>query len=120
MEIKLDTVDFKEVFNAAIIKTLDEEKKNALIQGALNHLTTRPDNNGYRKGKTPIEDAFEMALNQVAREKIEEFLKTDESINKTIEKLISDAVSKINGDRRENTVSKIADKIIEGLYSDKY
>lgn len=119
MEIKLDTVDFKEVFNAAIIKALDDEKKNALIQGALSHLTTKP-SNGYGKQKTPIENAFEMALNKVARDKIEEFLKTDDSVNKMIEGLIADAVKQINGEGRDKTVSKIAEKIIEGLYSERY
>ena len=49
-----------------------------------------------------------------------EFLKTDESVNKMIEGLISDAVKQINGDGRDKTVRKIAEKIIEGLYSQGY
>jgi hypothetical protein len=118
MEIKLDSINFQEVFTAAIMQSLDSDKKEQLIKGALQFLITKP-SSGYQS-KSPIQDAFEMALRAETIQVARDYLKNSEEVTKALEGLIVDAVKKITTDARDKTVDKIADKIIEGLYSDKY
>lgn len=118
MEIKLDNLNFQEVFTTAIMQTLDTEKKEQLIKGAIQYLVGVP-KDSYSK-KSPLQDAFEMALHRETLAVAQAFLRDNEEVTKAIEGLIADAVKKITVDAREKTVDKIADKIIEGLYSDKY
>ena len=119
MEIKLDDLNFQEVFNAAIIKTLDEKKKDELIKGAISYLMSEGDST-YGNDKTPLQHAFEDALQQKAREYIADFIDKDPTVKEAIIGLIKDAVVKITTDNRDKTVGNIADKIIEGLYNDRY
>ena len=118
MEIKLDDLNFQEVFSAAIMQTLDEKKKDELIKGAVQFLMSKSD--GRYSSKTPLQDAFEQALHLKAREYMANFIDTDPTIKEAIIGLIKDAVTKITTDARDKTVSKIADNIISGLYSDRY
>ncbi len=119
MEIKLDNVNFQDVFTAAILQTLDTEKKEQLIKGALQYLMSQP-NNKYGNNKTPLQESFETALRAETITFAREYLKDNKEVQSALEGLIVDAVKKITVDARDKTVDKLADKIIEGLYSDKY
>lgn len=118
MEVKLDNLNFQEVFSAAILQSLDNGKKEELIKGAIQSLMTK-NGNSY-SSKTPLQEAFERALYERAKDYIASYIDTDPTVKKAILDLINDAVVKITTDAREKTVGKIAEKIIEGLYSDKY
>lgn len=118
MEIKLDNLNFQEVFTAAIMQTLDADKKEQLIKGALQFLLSKT--NDRYNNKTPLQDAFEIALRAETINVARDYLKDNEEVKAALEGLIVDAVKKITTDAREQTVDKLADKIIEGLYSDKY
>ena len=118
MEIKLDDVKFHEVFTAAIMQTLDENKRNELIKGAIQALMSKK-NDSY-SSKTMLQDAFEWALRDVAQQQIKDFLSTDKTVTDAITNLIKDAVTKITTDSRDKTVSKIAEQIISGLYDKSY
>lgn len=118
MEIKLDNLNFQEVFTAAIMQTLDAEKKDQLIKGAMQFLLSKP-GNSY-SSTTPLQDAFQSALREETTKVAREYLNSNQEIQKSLEGLIVDAVKNITVDAREKTVQKIAEKIIEGLYSDKY
>lgn len=116
MDIKLDNINFQEVFTAAIVQSLDENKKQELLKGAVASLFQKSE---YSK-KTKLQEAFESAMQQKAIEYIKDFIDTDPQVKESIFGLIRDAVVKINSEARDKTVGKIAEKIIEGLYSEKY
>ena len=118
MQVKLDAVDFQEVFTAAILQSLDEGKKEELIKGALTFLLNKS-SDSYSK-KSPLQDAFETALRAETITFAREYISKDETLKESIQGLIQESVLKITTDAREKTVDKIAEKIIEGLYSDKY
>lgn len=119
MEAKVDLsgIDFKELFAASIIKALDDSKRETLINAGIQSLFKATSNYSDRNA---LMDAFEVATRQVATEQIKTFLKEDTDINNKIQQIIRDAVNKIFTDSYDNTVSKVADAIISGLYSEKY
>lgn len=118
MEIKLNDLNFQEVFTAAIMQSLDNDKKEELIKGALQYLMTK--GSGYNDKKTPLQEAFEIALRSETINVAKEYLSNNAEIKEVLNGIIRDAVTKIATDNREKTVEKVADKIIEGLYSEKY
>lgn len=115
MQVNLESIDFKEIFSAAIVDKLDKESKDTLIKQALHYLLT-PSAYGYGR-LTPMQEAYNNALRYKAEEYVKEFIDSDTSIKETIKGIITDAVNKIMTDNREKTVSKVAEKIIEGLYN---
>ncbi len=117
MEIKLDDFNFKNAVSEAILKSLDETKREQLIKSALEYLLTKS-TSSYNK-TSPLEDAFRSAVMQETREITVQYLKDNAEFNTVIQGIIAEAVQKIATDSRANVVGKIADKIIEGLYSDR-
>jgi hypothetical protein len=66
-----------------------------------------------------LQRAFRASVEEVAKEIITATLKEDTDIKAKISKLISDAVERIYTNDRDTTVKRIADKIIEGLTTDR-
>lgn len=123
MDIKLDQEQMTTVVSAAILKSIDEDQRNVLIEGAIKHLLTRPpSNNGYgsNQRESPLMDAFNSAAAHVAHKLAEEMISGDETLKGKIKSLISDAFEKVFTESREKTVGKIADAIVAGMHSDKY
>lgn len=121
MEIKLDNDQLKTVVSEAILQSLDATKKDELIKSALAYLLTPQNTTTYgRKGESPIQCAFNNALEFLARDTAKEMLASDESIQTTIRGLISDAVKALGERNREDTVMKISNAIASGLSSSAY
>lgn len=118
-DIKLDGIDFKEIFTAAVFKALGDESQKLLLQGAIASLMEKNDSR-YGGGKTKLQELFESALHSAARDHIVKLLNEDPTVQDTINDLIKQAVYNISTKNRETTVSKIADKIIEGLSPERY
>jgi hypothetical protein len=116
VEIKLDNDLLKSVVSEAIVKSLDEEKRNALIQGAIQALLTPQQTSGYYGRKeTPVEQAFNEAVRNVAHKVAEEMLAGDERVRARLKELMNAALVKVMDDNREATVTKIADALAAGM-----
>lgn len=118
MEIKMDPEMLKDVVSAAILKSLDDTKRDALIESAIKYLLTPQGGGVYSKSESPLQRAFNTAVHQVAIQIAKDTFEKDESVKTKIQALLTEAFSKVMGENREKTVSTIADAIVKGLSSD--
>jgi len=120
LTVNLGDLDLKEVVSAAILKALTDKQKEILIKDSLTFLLSQDKNSSYYGDKiSPLQRAFRASVEEVAKEIITATLKEDTDIKAKISKLISDAVERIYTNDRDTTVKRIADKIIEGLTTDR-
>lgn len=117
MEMKLDAEVMKDVVSSAILKSLDDEQRNHLIQGAITHLLTPQSTGNYygNKNVSPLTDAFNHAVEKVANKIATDMLENDPQVRLKIQELIVAAFDKVFNDNREQTVSKIADAVVKGM-----
>lgn len=117
MNISLDSEQLKSLVSEAIFKSLDEEKRNALVQGAIAHLLT-PASTGYGRAKSPIEDAFMYGVQAVATRIATEILENDEKVKEKIRDLLNESLVRVMETNREETIRKLADNITRGMAFD--
>lgn len=120
MDLKLDPETLKDVVSAAILKSLDEGKRDALIEGAIKYLLTPQGGSGYHKAESPLQTAFNQAVHVVAIQIAKETLEKDATVSANIQALLTEAFTKVMGENREKTVSSIADAIVTGLTKREY
>jgi hypothetical protein len=117
MEINLK--EFEGIFEKAIFQALDQEKKDILIQGALESLLKKSTER-YDYGKSELEKIFEQSLSIVARNLITKSLLEDNQITDQIDTLFKDVIKLVMETNREETVRKMADILIEGMFKKEY
>lgn len=80
----------------AMYKSIDEQKREALIKGAIETLlTAKADAYGYRKSSSPLQDAFDQAIQQVARELVIETVRAEGPIRERIKALCGEALGRL-------------------------
>lgn len=122
MDIKLDEEQLRTVVSGAIFKTLDEQQKDLLIQGAIQHLlTVPPSTNSYDRRKSPLMEAFNYAVNNVAKTVAVEMVTKDEKVKSTITDLVHKAMDNLlDPERNSKVVDSITDAIVKGMTGDRY
>ena len=121
MKIELENINMQELFSAALLQAMSEEQRGILIKDAIQFLMTPKDGGSFYGSKiTPLQEAFRVAIRDVAQKDIADYLTTDVKVKEAIMGLIKDAVEKMVNDNRQQTVNTLCEKIIEGLYKDKY
>jgi len=123
MKIDLTDDSLKSLISEAILQSLDGEKRDTLIKGALAYLLA-PGENGGAFGATrrisPLERAFQESIVSVARRVCEEHLSQLSAVRAEIEKLVAEGMHKVIAENREQTVDKIAEAIRKGITGDRY
>jgi hypothetical protein len=116
MEIKLDTDTIKSLIGESIMTSLTEEKRNALIQGAVEYLLTQNKNPYNDRTESPIESVFKSAIRDIAETIATESLFHDGRVREIIRKMISDAVERMMDDKNYDVVvGRIRQAITDGL-----
>lgn len=113
MNLTLDPELVKTVVAEAILKSLDEQKREVLIKAALTNLLAPSD--GRYGSPDNITSAFNYAVRDVAQKIASEMLLSDESVKEKIRGLINEATTRLFETNREQTVTKLADAIAQGL-----
>lgn len=116
MEIKLDAEAAASIASAAIFDSLSQDARDSVIKTAIEFLLTPEKNrNNYGAGETPLQQAFNNAIREVAfrivKEKIENDPQVEEAILDLLGPLLTSAM-KVEG---ENYESKLADAIGQAL-----
>jgi hypothetical protein len=119
MKIDLDAEMMRSIVAESLMASLDEQKRTALIQGAIQHLIT-PQGNAYGGGKSPLVEAFNMAAGHVARSIIADELIKDETFVAKIRGMIVEATERITTTNRDAVIQKMADAIESGLTDRRY
>lgn len=81
----------------AMYKSLDDAKREELIKGAIATLLT-PTTSGhgvYGRITSPLKDAFDMAIQQVARDLVFETVRAEGPIRERIKALCGDALGRL-------------------------
>lgn len=114
MNIQLDPETLKSIVAEAIMASLDDKKREALISGAISHLLT-PNTERYGSQKSPLDDAFRYAVQQVAQKIATEMIANDEVVKTKIRTLLNEAMLRVMETNREATINKLANAITEGM-----
>jgi hypothetical protein len=114
MEIPNDVM--QQMVAKAIFETMTPEQREALVSGAITHLLTKPPKDqriGGPAPRSPLQEAFEMAVYKLAREMSIDMIANDEGVRTKVKGLFTDVMDKVfdNEDVRE----KIATKMAEGM-----
>lgn len=113
MDIKLDTPQLRELLAQAVMASLDEVKRDMLIKGAIEFLVSK-DTTVYNR-RSPIEDAFNYAVRDVAQKTANDMLTNDSGLQEKLRTLVNEALVRLMETNREKTVEKIADAIAAGM-----
>jgi hypothetical protein len=119
MDIKLDPELIRDAVSSAVLQSLDENKRNSMIEAALKHLLT-PSGDAYRKGESPLQTAFNNALSVVARDIAQKTLEDNAEVKEKIMGLLNEAFTRVMDANREQTILKLAEAITKGLTVDQY
>lgn len=85
-ELKIPVEELSTVLNKAILDSLSAETKERLIEGALQYMLTAPATGRYgEKEPSPLQRAFNQALNNVAYQVAEQLIETGGTKEKLVD-----------------------------------
>lgn len=107
----------KALVTEAIFKSIDEKKREELIRTALASLLKGEGGGSWGdRGTTPLQQCFDAAARDVARDIVREHFTKDETFKAQVAGVVKEAIEKVwAGDKREQLVNAMADVIIEGM-----
>lgn len=115
MDIKLDTPQLRELLAQAVLASLDDAKRDILIKGAIEFLVTKETTGYGHNRRSPIEDAFNYAVRDVAQKTANDMLTNDSGLQEKLRALVNEALTRLMDTNRAKTVEKIADAIAAGM-----
>jgi hypothetical protein len=118
--IHLDDAQLKSIISEAILTSLTEERRAAIIKAAIEWLVA-PSENGsyYGSRKSPLESAFNSAIADLARKLAAEQLESTEMVDR-VRLLITEAAQRALETNREKLVENVANAISKGLVNERY
>lgn len=116
MELKVDlsSDQLRDLTSTAILQAITDQQRAALIQAALTYLLTPREGAYGRKPLSPIQEAFNLAVEGLARDLVRDELRTNPAITEQIHALIVDAVDRLMADRAA-VVDRMADSLSRAL-----
>lgn len=116
MTLDLTDEQFKSIVSGAILQSLDADKRDALIKGAIQHLLTpSPDRGGYGQRTTPLQDAFNRAVENVSSGIAKDMIEKDADLQTKIRALLNEALTSVFESKREETIQRVAAAFAKGL-----
>lgn len=119
--INLSPEAISSAISGAILGSLDAKTREDLIRQSLEHLLTpKKDSSWHGQKLSPLQEAFNIAVTSLARDEVKKNLETNQKVRSEIEKLVSDAFTKIFTTKRDEVVNKMADAFVQGMKIDTY
>ena len=116
LSIQLDPVALREATSQAIMGILTPEVRAQILQSAIRSLLA-PSTNSWDRGKSPIDTAFEVAVNIIAREEAKRLVTEDEAISAQIKSLIRAATERMLTSDPEKLAERMAGAFVDSLRS---
>ncbi len=116
VEMNLDSEALKTVVAAAILEQLTPDKRDDLIKQAVVHLIDPPEQKrgfGRPDTKTPLQTAFDMAVAEIARDVVREFLAKDSETRDKIVDVIHNGIMEAFEERAVETSHSIAAAVVQ-------
>lgn len=109
--IKIPEDQMQQVIGAAILNHMSEEVKGDIISQALSWLTT-PARSTYGDKKSPLMEAFEQSVREVANDTVKEVIASSEKFKQEVKKLATDSLDRWMEQIDDNLVETISGNIL--------
>lgn len=125
-QIEIDGDSMQALVAKAVFDGLTGDKREALITGAIKSLLETPkgnDRNYYGEKTSPLQTAFNRAIEQVAQEHATKFLAEDPDFQQRLKGLFADVANALFSDEGNNRIELIAgikELIHRALTKDRY
>ena len=117
LTIKLDPVALREATAQAIMVTLTSDIRRDILDQSIRALLT-PSTDSWRKGKSPIQEAFDQAVMQIAHEEAKRIVSEDATIAAKIKDLLRETADKVISCDTEQLSQRMADAFVSSLRRD--
>lgn len=116
MEIKLDAETVAGIASAAIFDSMSQEARDSVMKQALQFLLTPEKNrNGYGVGETPLQTAFNSAIQQAAFKVVKEKIENDLEVQNHIRHILGPLLISALDAEAEEYNSSLADALGNAL-----
>ncbi len=121
ISVNINSDDLKKLAGEAILRSIDQEKRDLLIKQAIEHLLAGPKDSYGRATASPLERAFRDAVEAVAQKIVTEELQKDDGVRETVRKLMTDAWAKMTGpEGYQNLVDRATAALSKAFVPDRY
>jgi hypothetical protein len=117
MELKFNSEQFGELVGAAVMAQISGENRDAILKEAICELLTPQSGGGYSKASSPMQRAFNQAVEQYARKFVADQLESNTDMSQQLHSVVIEAVSRVfnNPESRESLVGKISTAIADSF-----
>jgi hypothetical protein len=119
MKLDIPADQFGSLVGAAIMQTVTQENRDTLVKEAIQHLLTPVKGYGSNPPKSPLQNAFDYAVEQKAKDVIGQTL--DGMLSEKVKEVVEESlVRAFAEERKDKLVQNIADAIIKGFSVERY
>ncbi len=118
LTLNLDPVALREATTQAIMGLLTPDLRAELIRQAISRLLA-PSTDSWNRGKSELEQAFDLAIVGVARDVVKNIVATDAAVLAQMKTLIEGAVQKMVSLDVDKMTERMADAFIHSLKTDR-
>jgi hypothetical protein len=118
MKIEIPEEQISDIFGAAILESLSQNVREDLIKGAIAYLLTAEKGRGYGAAKSPMQEAFETALDRFADNFAVEYV----AENLEVKEMIAEALPKLTNapyHRKTKVIEAIAKALAEVMLTEE-
>ncbi len=119
MKVDIPAETWGAIVGTSVMQAITNENRDVLVKEAITHLLTPEKHSAYGGNRTPLQEAFDIALAEKAREFVRAEL--DGKIGDQVQEIVKDSIVKaFDSERRETLVANLADAIVKAFRIDKY
>lgn len=118
MQIQLDDSQLKSIITESIFLSLTEEKKASLLKESIQFLLTPAKGPYSNESISPLQRAYNQAINDVCREQVKEMLQNSSELKEQIKDLVIKSFQKCIAEK-EDLISTISENIAYMMKLDK-
>lgn len=118
MEIKIDGEAAASLASKAIFDSLDQATRDDVVKQALQYLMTpkKSDTWSSTPGKTPLQEAFDQAIWQVATKVVRDRVENDPEVTARVNELLGPLITKaIDGEAESGYKDALANEVGQAL-----
>lgn len=116
MDVRVDGDQFGSLIGAAVLSQITGENRDKILKEAIQDLLSVKAT-GYGVASSPMQKAFNNAVESYARQFIEKQLESDTELSQHLQSVVTEAVKKVfvDAEARDKLVNKIANAITESF-----
>jgi FKBP-type peptidyl-prolyl cis-trans isomerase (trigger factor) len=119
MTIQLDPVALREATTQAIMGILTPEVRAQLIQQSITAIL-KPSTDNWNRDKSPLQEAFNRAVQEVAQEEAKRVIAGDPVIALKLAQMLREVADKVLSTDHEKFVERMAESFVSSIKSRDY